>query len=102
MNIEKGTFEEENKKSQEEWSMPTESTPGDVHGFDYEGNVYDTYRINALAESIPEEVMSVDVLKGQLEHAQWSDKEGKAIIPQVLLSLIQKESKQEKFLYTCP
>lgn len=83
-------------ESEEEWLMPTESTPGDVHGFDYERNVYDAYRINALAESMPEEVVSVDALKGQLEHVQWSDKEGKAITPQELLSLVQKESKQEK------
>lgn len=82
----------ERREVEEEWSMPTESILGDVHGFDYEGNVYDAYRINVLAESLPEEVMPVDFLRGQLEHAQWSDKEGKAITSEALLSLVQKES----------
>ncbi len=71
-------------------NFPKVSIEGDTHTATHGENMYDVYKLIHHAESLPEEVVSIDLLEGNKNGNYWHDKKGDWLGPQQILSVVEK------------
>lgn len=70
--------------------LPKESVKGDSHTTEYDGVLYDAYKLIHFSESLPEENIPINTLSYVSSNNYWKDSKGRWLGPHHILDVAEK------------